>query len=548
MQQNTIDLIPGHPAKALTGLARQIALPHEFAPMRFPSFPSLDRTAVMGFNYNDASSVAISGENKAMLCRQAAWPYWVTSTDTVQGGTYTVVYALNVGVSTWTTNTQLNVETPVHPDVAVNYWKTGNQTASAAQMGVIGGAVPSFYYPVIGVDNALGPTPYVYWPGGQTLVVTITNAAPISATSSALFRFNLEYWTSPGEAIQSTAVQFVTVAAGNTGGALGLINSDNNNAWVRCTSMDMTFGTAGASATLSTPQMGFTVSQGTANYTPSVVTRGQITVTPGAAKGLVPGQYPVEFGNSVLPWTSTRVTAVSALYTNVTQVLNKAGTVLAGRIAPQVTNPFLVDATYVGSLHPAEKAYLPLETGHYTYCPPSTDLVDFWDYSLNTIQGAAACPVYRLDNTSLVNVAFFNSPVLEQLAVNLDWHIEFRTTSALFQVGLSTATIESLHQAQLALASIGYFFPNDTHKSLISKVLSAAGKWGSMLYPALVRSVPYANTALAVAKGAHDMLFQNKPAKAVPATSAKGSGIVPAKAAAKKVSKVKKVKVKRSRK
>jgi len=59
------------------------------------------------------------------------------------------------------------------------------------------------------------------------------------------------------------------------------------------------------------------------------------------------------------------------------------------------------------------------------------------------------------------------------LAVNISWHIEFRTTSALFQIGMSPLTLESLHQAQLALSQVGFFFDNPDHTMIITSVLKA---------------------------------------------------------------------------
>lgn len=479
----------------------------------------------MGFNYNESTTVSVSTDIMAMLCRQAAWPYWVNTSTVNANDVYYVTYVVNMpfgGIASTTANAYYTA----YLDTAVNYWKVGNQTASAALLGITGGNVPTYQYPVIGVDAACGPLPFVYVPGSSSYSIVFTNGAAISAGTTVIVRLSLEFWSSPGEVTQSATTYTMTVPLNGWGANVALTTTAGNNAWVRISNVELSFPTGAAVVAWNSPQMHIVVSNGTISYSNVAANRGVCNVIGGVTfSGIVPGQYPVEFTNSQIPWYSTRVTAVSALYTNVTQVLNKSGTVLAGRIAPQQYNPFLVTSAMIGSLHPAEKAYLPLETGHYTYCPPSTDLQDFWDYTLNTASGAAACPVYRLDNTSLVNIAFFNAPVVEQLAVNLDWHIEFRTTSALFQVGLSTSSIESLHQAQLALSSLGYFFPNETHKSLIGRVLGATSKWASMVFPTMAKMVPYANTALTVAKGAHDLLFEKKP-KPPPTTSAAGSGIV----------------------
>jgi hypothetical protein len=165
----------------------------------------------------------------------------------------------------------------------------------------------------------------------------------------------------------------------------------------------------------------------------------------------------------------------------VTQVLNKGGTILGGRVSPAIVDPWRVTQSYVNGLHPAEKAFLPLETGVYTYCPPSTDLIFFADHTLVTSGGASACPTLVLSNDALYNKLYLTTAgVAESLACTVTWHMEFRTSSALFQIGLSGLTLESLHQAQLVLAETGYFFENPKHDAVLNKVISAAKKYAPM--------------------------------------------------------------------
>ncbi len=138
-----------------------------------------------------------------------------------------------------------------------------------------------------------------------------------------------------------------------------------------------------------------------------------------------------------------------------------------GRLAPQTVNVWRASLTNVSGLHPSEKAYLPLETGAYTYVPPSTDMAMFWDYTIPIgvypSPTGTRFPIIRLDNTSLVNAGFFSDPDGgTNLAITADWHFEFRTTSALFSIGLSGTTLESFHQAQLSLVEAGFFFANES--------------------------------------------------------------------------------------
>jgi hypothetical protein len=269
--------------------------------------------------------------------------------------------------------------------------------------------------------------------------------------------------------------------------------------------------------------------QGTVGFTPVSANAGQVLISAGSAQTrLYPAVQPTEFQHSILPWSSTRTTASAALFTNVTQVLNKGGTVLAGRLSPESAEVWTFTSLNLQNLHPAEKAYLALESGAYSFVPPSTDLTDFYDYtspnSVSNFSSSSTVPVFRLDNASLVSALVFTpaAGVSEALAINLDWHIEFRTTSALFEIGMSTATIESLHQAQLALASVGYFFPNATHKSVLNKVASGATgflKW----------ALPYAAAApgmVGMAGKAGQFLLSAKPKPNLKPTSGQTSGIV----------------------
>lgn len=237
---------------------------------------------------------------------------------------------------------------------------------------------------------------------------------------------------------------------------------------------------------------------------------------------------PVEFANSALPWNATRVTAAAFLGTNVTQVLNKSGTVLGGRLSPAVVDAWRCTAQNITNLHPAEKAYLPLETGVYTYCPPSTDLVFFTDYSRSTVQASThggLIPIFSLENDSMYNKMFLTpAGADEALACTVTWHIEFRTSSALFQVGLSAMTLESLHTAQLILAAHGFFFENPEHKGMLNRIIALAKQFA----PAAVSMIhPMAGKALEYVAGRYGKQVTPKagPSKP-PTTSAAKSGIV----------------------
>lgn len=515
MQQQTTNLSVNHPVKSMMGLARQIALPHEYAPVRFPSFPALERTAVMGFSNPSSLPLAASGEYKLLLFRQAAYPAWADQTLTASLAIYSTTY---LGCASATAN-QTNAQYIM--DGYVFAMNSGSSTATVNTSGFSGTTFPT-PHPILGLDSGTGSGTWTYIPPGCAWYISAgtTNAA----TTTTTFTVEYEVWSSPGEvSLQISALG--TIATGNLSGAVGIAGTFlSNRTWIRPKVLNIASAVATTSATIGT--VNIVVCPGTAVFTPSATDFGTFG-TPSAFTGalLLPLVGPSEFQNSQLPWFSTRTTAVSLLGTNVTQLLNKGGTVLAGRCSPNVQDPWRITSSYVNSLHPAEKAFLPLETGIYTYCPPSTDLADFYDYTSPRGFGSTALPVpvFRLDNSALYNVMFLNSPgVAESMAITVDWHIEFRTSSALFQIGLSTMTLESLHAAQLALAKVGFFFENPDHKSILSKVVAAAKYMSPLLglvHPVVGQAV---NSVLELTR---------RPASSnhVKTTSLKGSGLVPGK-------------------
>lgn len=492
------------------GLSKQIALPHEYSPERFPSFPALERTAVMGFNVPTTLALPANTPIKVMLSRQATYPAWAEQT--FSGAAYQSNFIFDQVAAPTGTTTQFAATGPT-----LSGWKVANTPAGTYSVGMTGVTNSFSPYPVLGLDQGTGYVPWTWIPSNWVSEAVVGTSTPFAA--QVTFAVTCEIWSSPGEGFQQFQA-LGTTAAGNCSTRVSLPATSGSGYWVRPRSIDISVSVASTSVAIG-PTLTIFTCAGTATFSGSTSTQGTYNITPVSTTGFMPLVIPAEFANSQLPWYSTRTTAAALLGTNVSQVLNKGGTVLAGRVAPQVVNPFSVPSSYINSLHPAEKAFLPLETGVYTFAPPSTDLAEFWDYTLNTSTGALAAPLYRLDNTSLVNVMFLTATaVAEQLAVNVDWHVEFRTSSALFQIGLSPVTLETLHQAQIALATVGFFFENPEHKKILSAVIAAAKKYG----PAALGVVN--PTAGKVAAGAVKIL-SSKPKNQMKSTSAAASGMTP---------------------
>jgi len=525
MRQNTLSLQAGNPLRSMQSLAQSIAMPHEYSPQRFPSFPALERTAVMGFNapltWNPSNTVA-----KAMLTRQAAYPLWLDFTRVQQGGAVAQSYGFPVmnsyGVTTAGERFSYNVHT------GSLYAKAGVVTTGNAFIPKVAGAVsPPATHPVAALDHNTGDGYFMYGPKNSLVYFYATTDTSI-VTNTMAVRIAYERWRAPGEVATTQTESTVTILVGNKNAASAALILDENT-FFRITSVTLN----SASAQLGSMRVGATiVTGGNAVHTPSALDDcGLFTVTQNAGTEgfLWPATVSPEFGITAIPWTSTRTTAVAALFTNVTKILNKEGTVLAGRVNPNIKDPFNCVSNDITGLHPAEKAQLALETGMYTYCPPTTDMVFFWDYtssapSYNGITDAALLPIYRLDNDSFVNVAFFNDPdVGTALSVNLDWHIEFRTSSTLFQIGLSTVTLDSFHSAQLALVGAGFFFENFDHKALLAKVIGGLARFTRFITPGISAINPFVGK---IAQVGSDYLLSSKPPPAARASSAAGVGLI----------------------
>lgn len=503
MQQRTSVLPPSHPVRALQGLARQIALPHEYQPERFPSFPALERTAVNGFSVPTTLALPANATTKIGISRQAAYPAWAEQSF---NNTMDVVTYISDEI-----NPSTGAICPELCSISANIYSYGNanRVATVSLPGISGVSSTPLPYPTVGVDSLTGAQTWTYVPQGSNFTFLAGMNALVTGTTTIQVVY--EVWTSPGE-IRTASSPTANISS-NTYSAL--IPGIADYGWIRPKSV------SALSSTILPRRfyVSLVISCGTIGHTASGSTQGILATSGGATTLFRPLCYPVEFSNSTLPWFATRTTAAGFLGSNVSQVLNKGGTVLAGRISPNVVSIWDVTSTYVNGLHPAEKAFLPLETGVYTYVPPSTDLVNFWDYTAPSNPGL---PVYRLDNDSMCNVMYVTaSAVAETLACTIDWHIEFRTSSALFPIGLCTMTLETLHQAQIALAAVGFFFENPDHKKILSSVIGAVKKYG----PGLVSMV---NPAAGVAS---KMLISSMPGRTnhMKPSSGTASGIVPAK-------------------
>lgn len=444
--------------KSMTAIARGFALPHETQPMRLPSFPALERTAVMTFN--STSTITVPSDNiggtRGLLFRQATYPLWLETTTSSMG--YGVLQYAESQYDTRLSDNG-NYDEYIHGSFSGLF---DGQTYQ------IVGLPPPAGYAIVGVDDVLGSRPFVYVPKNFMYSVTLSQT---EFGSGNKLQALIERYTHPGASNMLPPIQMTHIGTIGLKTVYGFTATATEAMWIRVGG----FATPGGGAPAETnPQLPCLLYVGS-DLSVSVSGAALVVAPSGTKRALLPTLTTTALKYSSLPFENTRVTAAAVLFTNVTKVLNKEGTVAAARLNPEVTDVWNFSASGYDNIHPAEKYFYGLEKGFYTYSAPSTDLARFWDYAVDNTALTETVPAMRLDNNALVNSWLFSDPDGEtSLAVNLDWHIEFRNTSQLWPVGLTAVTLESLHQAQLALVAAGFFFDNVDHKWILQKILSAA--------------------------------------------------------------------------
>lgn len=496
----------GYQARSVGEVVRQISLPHEHPPGRFPSFPSLERTSVMGFANPVSLSVAANTTAKLMLARQAAYPLW---------GTYPQAYPISYSAA-WRSTNEPAASTSDTLDFTYagspeeyatgGHNVVGSRVTSVAPQAGYNVVAPPGGYAIMGIDKKTGDMPWIYCSDSTAPIIEVyfvSGQSGIAASAS----FNYELWDGPGDfhMVVETNATMTPVGAFFLPGGMP-------NRWIRPHSVQVT---TNAGHTATAMEVSITMLSGS-NFalTSRAGGGGLITVSSNATylpAGFYPLTGPGEFGNSAIPWLSTKVTAAALSVTNVSQVLNKGGVINAGRVQPDLSDPFRVRVDYINTLHPAEKSQLSLEKGMYSYCPPSSDMQDFYNYTVSdadtAINNALLYPAYRLDNSAFVNCIFMSvGAVAEAFALMVDWHLEFRNNSALFQIGVCTMGIETMHQAQIMLARTGYFF-GEANPQTVLRVLSKG------------------NTKRRKNKGKKDIQVPSKPKPVMKPTTGQASGI-----------------------
>jgi len=197
-------------------------------------------------------------------------------------------------------------------------------------------------------------------------------------------------------------------------------------------------------------------------------------------QAMVPACGPVEAETVTTPWKSTRCNAAAALFSNVTAVMQKEGTINAGRVSLENCSMFDVATwqTAISKVNPKDRYFGALENGLYSFTLPEAGSESYRD----VLPFQATATKWLIVNFDLDKVLYFQPIIFSDLdatsgttlAITLDRHIEFRCSSVLFPLGYSSLPLETYHGAQMALANQGVFYENPTHLAMLGSLISAA--------------------------------------------------------------------------
>lgn len=423
--QRPINQVRGKAAGA-PAIAKTIMLPHENPPIRLPTYPNLERTAVCAFetNFQTTSQTLGLDTRRVAAMRNAAAPVWIDTiiedTD-IERAKYGVVF-----------------------DVVAT-------TVTSPGPRYTGPRVP------YGVMSANDTEHWFYWPLDRVSSGFANSVYQVYVVSNPL---TLDYQVCEEDGkithyIETVAAGALTYLAGTVG----------KNCWINIKS-----------------------------YSATANSRLHMVPTAGT-KALFPAYDPPQIETSKAPYHSTRVSSLAVLVTNVSRVQQKQGTIIGARFSATTPAFWGCVPEDVNNVHPASRYFGACENGSYIVVPPTQDSEIFSDSVMhsetlvsltdNTGYTGKSDYVWRpivLFDTDDPFLALFISEDLTSgyetvMAYTVDIHLEFRTSSPLFQVGISAVPLEEYHRSQLIVAQAGYFYENATHwLDLAKKIGSLALK------------------------------------------------------------------------
>lgn len=528
-------------------LAQHQALPSRRKPLRLPTFPAIERTGVKAFNMTNSTTMGSTTLNTDAryyaFFRTPSLPLW-ESVPTLNTNGYGMARRANLGAQGG--GFAAPNEVGESQDLT-NYFQTDYtyEPISVGDTSLAGAMLPYaiddnknvwFYAPnctgngifpnnvgqQVGIrfktDNALGPL------GAWVCQIETLNSWTTSDTQT----YNIPL----GYGALNTHIEGYTSV---------------NCIWWRPLSLTCTTTTS-VQTTVNITDIYCGIATTGSTFSSTVVLNSP------PPSFLMPKVYvPREFDQAPALWQDTRCTAACVLFQNVTAVLYKEGTAKACRLLATDFNAGYSTSTLptnfglaYGATRPELKYNGQLARGFYTFAGPDQASSNFRDWTVgSTTSGTDFQRIpFRLDAFAYVNFieladvqSVANSGTV--LSLTTDFHIEFRSTSTLWDVAVTRTSLETWHRAQVALSAMPCFFENLTHMEEVANIAArlagfALGPQGKVAL-SVGRAVgpPIARAAFMVGKKAWKAVMgpkqekktkKNGPPKPQPKKQAKAKG------------------------
>lgn len=435
-----------------TELVKSVADPHDHKPHRLPTFPDIERTSILPLIATTQTTVASGGTAIAFAARCPAAPLWMYNTfpnfsglqniTVSQGGPLNLTMPVLSGESL--SISSLLVGRPV---IATTNW-------SPLWSGIV-------------VDSG---GEYWFWvPSGLyvSLVCTLSGT-PTGGTSYSEWEYTSSFSTADTTRFGASVTY--------SGGFAYSSPVDFGGGFVRPLSVHCNLSWTG---TANVTDIGVRV--GTSSVSPLVV---QPAITLNCVAPV--WATPPEFAVAPFIYGGCRLNAMSALFQNTTAVLSKEGSVEGMLLSSGSANPQLLSSGFDYTSYAADVAASCryqglLEKGLYTFTLPDSKTTKFVD-AFQRGRTGGSYPLITLDSFDYINVVRFTdySSPATNLFITVDVHLEFRNTSMLWPIGVSTVELEAWHKSQVTLQSMTPFFENPVHLTAIANLARAAA---IRLYP-----------------------------------------------------------------
>lgn len=475
--------------------------------MRLPVQTGTERTAVLPFQSTGTVvfNVNNTGTVSALLFRHSVSPLWIT-------GVFTSVCTVyNTDAQLIIADNSFNWET-IRLVGQINWAGVGGSSSFPSWLATTAFAANSAVPNIPVATDSLLEVDY-FWALSGFACMQIQFPGGVTGNVAA----ELYQWVSPGEEVPSGSgggyVATISVVGGITQAVFTIPCAQGWWRWGNIRSDGLSGGTSLSQAIV---RIGWSTQGGGLYPNP----------TSGTCVGLWPFNPPPDFGTvSSYPWASTRCNSAAALFTNISQVLEKQGTVLGARLTA-IDSPFNPQPATLATRTPIEKYFGAFETGVYTWSSPSPESQVYrpgyrTGYFSQTGNVVSFVPWVQLADTCYYNSIIFtdtSSTPYPMIAVTVDWHIEFRSTSPLFPPMVSATPLETVHQAHLAVGTMNPFTENPKHKGLKGAAQAIARDMARAVLGSSYRPVMY------IAKRAINHLSQSVPGSKVPSNGSGGGG------------------------